>query len=265
MIPPPHRRMLLLAFGLLLAACTRTSANSPISPTPTAVTSTAVTTAEARNSPAPVASAVATRSSTRSATPTGAATATRMAATAPGTPATLRGTATRSPVTTPTGPGRPLTPPPTVGAAAWERLRRPLQLPALAAGTSCPQTEGRVVEPAYSPALGDGPVYAVGLGTAGVLRLGRQEGDWYGQKVNFLVAPAYRGPVLIRGRQLDGPNEARFDEGAAPSAELQLLPVAGAADWRGYPSTVWFRAPGCYAWQLDGEDFSEVIVFQVVQ
>ena len=114
--------------------------------------------------------------------------------------------------------------------------------------------------------MGDSPVYAVGLGTEGVLRYsGVQEGGWFYQKVLFLVAPEYSGPVLIRGRQLDGPNEARFDQGPAPPAELPLLPVAGAADWRGNPSIVRFRAPGCYAWQFDGEGFSTVVAFQVVQ
>lgn len=261
MTAPPYRRMLLLLFSLLLAACTRPGGDIP-APPPTVVVSTAVATAEARSSSPTATNTVASIASTRGATPTGVP----IAPITPGTPST-RGTATRSPVTSPSGPGRPLTPPPLIGAEVWERLRRPLQVPTIAAGAPCPQDEGRVVTPAYGPALGDGPAYAVGLDTAGVLRYsGRQEGGWYYQKALFLVGPAYRGPLLIRGRQLDGPDEARFDEGAAPPAELRLLPAAGsAADWRGYPSIVRFRAPGCYAWQLDGEDFSEVVIFQVVQ
>lgn len=263
MISPLRRRMLLLALGLLLASCTRPGGDTLVSPMPTVAASTAA--AEARTSPPTATKIVAARSSTRSATTISEATATRTAAViSPGTP---RGTTTGSAVMPPIGPSRPLTPPPTVGAEVWGRLRRPLQIPMIATGAACSLTEGRNVAPAYGPALGDGPVYAVGLGTAGVLRYStRQEGGWYYQKVLFVVAPAYRGPVLIRGRQLDGPNEARFDEGAVPPAELQLAPAAGeSTNWRNYPSFVRFHVPGCYAWQFDGEGFSTVVIFQVVQ
>lgn len=258
------RRMLLVICVLLLVACTRPGGDSPILPMTAVVATVAVATAEARSSPSAAATATVTIPGTRSATPTQAT----AASTAMSPTSTIsRGTATRSTTSPPTGSGRSLTPQPTVAAEVWDRLRRPLQVPTLEAGGACPKAVGRSAAPAYGPALGDGPVYAVGLGTAGVLRYsGVQEGGWFYQKVLFAVAPAYRGPVLIRGRQLDGPNEVRFNQGDDPPAELQLAPARpGNTDWLDNPTSVRFRAPGCYAWQFDGEDFSEVVIFQAVQ
>ena len=57
--------------------------------------------------------------------------------------------------------------------------------------------------------LGRGPAYPIGLNVAdGTLALATADNfesrDWMGQKVLWFVHPRYRGPVLIRGRQLDG-------------------------------------------------------------
>jgi hypothetical protein len=38
----------------------------------------------------------------------------------------------------------------------------------------------------------------------------------------------------------------------------------GAGGWREAPSGLWVRAPGCYAWQVDGLTFSETIVVRAV-
>lgn len=135
------------------------------------------------------------------------------------------------------------------------------------------------MHPAFGPAHGDGPVYAVGPGTEGVLRYAAAQGGgpWFVQKVLFVVRPEYRGPVLIRGRQLDGPHEVRSEEGIGPAAELLLPEVNGprgdgppppgganASGWDNSPRFVRVRAPGCYAWQADGLDFSAAIVFEAV-
>lgn len=263
MTPSPRRRILLIAIGVLLEACTSPGGSDAVSPTSTVVTTVADTTAAARDSPSVIWNPPATIPGSRGRAPTTPATAVSTAAVAA---TTSRGPATRSPAPLPSGTGRPLTPLPTVETAVWQRLRRPLKFPAIGADVACPKAEGRNVASTYGPALGNGPVYAVGLGTAAVLRnSARQEGGWSYQKVLFTVAPEYSGPVLIRGHQLDGPYDVRFDEGAAPPPELQLPPaVAGVATWRNYPSSVRFRAPGCYAWQIDGVDFSEIVIFQVV-
>lgn len=149
---------------------------------------------------------------------------------------------------------------------------RPLRLPVLAPGQPCPIRAGAQVLPAFGLALGDGPVYSLGLGADAVLeyvRIGVFAGSpWGGQKVLWVGAPAYRGPVLIRGRQLDGSGELRFGDGIEPPTQL-AFPAgdrgtaysADAPDWRNWPSYTRVRAPGCYAYQVDGADFTEVISF----
>src|SRR5579859_1171726 len=152
------------------------------------------------------------------------------------------------------------------GSDPWAGLRgRPLHVPGLLPGAPCPVTPGQVVTPGFGPALGAGPVYAVGLGTAGVRDVDDSifPAPWGGQKVLWIADPGDPGPVLIRGHQLDGPNEVRFGGGAAPAAELQLQAGApgGAPAWSNWPSYTRVRGPGCYAYQVDGPGFSEVIPF----
>jgi hypothetical protein len=99
-------------------------------------------------------------------------------------------------------------------------------------------------------------------------RSGREEGGWYYAKVLWAATPDYAGPILVRGRQLDGPHEVRFERGADPPAELRLADggiTVGAPGLRNWPSYTRVRAPGCYAYQVDGQDFSEVMVFQAVK
>src|SRR5437660_1526072 len=77
-----------------------------------------------------------------------------------------------------------------------------------------------------------------------------------------LIAP-------VRGRQLDGPNGLRFGGGNVPATEL-LFHAPGEA--RPDPPNGWtyeidntrVRAPGCYAYQIDGETFSDVVIFRAV-
>ncbi|HEU4784207.1 MAG TPA: hypothetical protein VFS83_12775, partial [Ktedonobacterales bacterium] len=119
-------------------------------------------------------------------------------------------------------------------------------------------------------ALGNGPVYPVGLGAEGVLEYAPpqnfESGDWGGQKVLWVVSPAYHGLVLIRGGRLDGAGEVRFERGADPPAVLEFDALGLDPDgWSGNPSYTRIRAPGCYAYQVDGDGFSEVIVFQAVR
>jgi len=154
----------------------------------------------------------------------------------------------------------------------WETLRgRPLDLPTLAPGEPCPTTVGRDVSN-FRAALGDGPIYPVGLSYDAVLQFGYTGeflgSEWGGTKVLWLSSASYEGPALIRGHQIDGPNELRFDRGSPPPTELQC-PLEGSATspdqepgWREVPSFTRVRAPGCYAYQVDGLDFTEVIVFR---
>jgi hypothetical protein len=86
---------------------------------------------------------------------------------------------------------------------------------------------------------------------------------WAGGAVIW-TAPGYSGPILIRGRELGGPHAVGFGEGHTPYDELQLMGPAMGAPGGQWPSFIRVRGPGCYAYQLDGENFSEVIVFRAV-
>lgn len=126
--------------------------------------------------------------------------------------------------------------------------------------------------------LGAGPVYPVN-GDAGVLTfhyptrsaesLFPSGSQWGGQKVLWIAGASYRGPVLIRGRQLDGPHAVGFGRARVPVDEMQLQ-AAGATSpgepegWREWPSYTRLRAGGCYAYQVDATSFSTVIVFRAI-
>jgi hypothetical protein len=75
----------------------------------------------------------------------------------------------------------------------------------------------------------------------------------------WVVDPVYRGPLLIRGRQLDGPNRLRFDKGVVPPREIR---IGASAPPRQRPSYTRVKARGCYAYQVDGVAFTRVIVFE---
>ena len=92
-----------------------------------------------------------------------------------------------------------------------------------------------------------------------------------GQKVLWFVSPTYRGPVLIRGRQLDGPYRVRFERGNVPPLELRIA-SSESVTWtgqptgaRGRPSYTRLRALGCYGYQVDGTDFSIVVTFRAAR
>jgi hypothetical protein len=97
--------------------------------------------------------------------------------------------------------------------------------------------------------VGDGPVYAGAFPPNAVVNYGTapvQAGGWRAFKVLWIVRPAYLGPVLIRSRQLDGPNRIRFTLGGQGSEKRISLwgTAARAAGWGAEPSTEWVRAPG---------------------
>jgi hypothetical protein len=153
-----------------------------------------------------------------------------------------------------------------------DHLARPLHLPNAGAGNRCPIEPGRTVDPAYGPAVGKGPVYAAALGTDSTLLFSPPERfeskRWGGNKVLWLIAPDYRGPVLIRGRRLDRSGRVRFDEGDVPPARIRLggdsISQGSDPRWRERPSYTRIEGLGCYAYQVDGRDFSYPIVFRAV-
>jgi hypothetical protein len=119
-------------------------------------------------------------------------------------------------------------------------------------------------EPPLQPLIaGGGPVGSV---RDGVIRFSRsyQGHGWYAVKTLWFARPSYQGPAFIRGLQLDGPHNIVFGE--APSLTNPVLPpgptVNGMNGWREWPGGTWLRAPGCYGWQIDGWNFSHVVVFK---
>jgi hypothetical protein len=158
----------------------------------------------------------------------------------------------------------------------WAALRRPLLLPRLEAGARCPVSgvdahiAWRGINIFGGQGIGRGPVYPALGASNGPLWATRDDqygGPWFGEKVFWYVLPSYRGPVLIRGRQIDGGGVVRFNAGRLPARELHV-PAEESVSWqgqpphsRGVPSGVRVRAPGCYAFQVDGTSFSRVVVF----
>jgi hypothetical protein len=173
------------------------------------------------------------------------------------------------------------------GAAAspadvWTKLRRPLRVPRLAPGARCPVS---ALEAGFNfrkygvaPGIGRGPAYPIFGLPDSVLQFvypppANSEfagSTWSGNKVLWFVAPSYRGPVLIRGRRLDAPGLVRFERGKLPPAELRIAPGFSLVGNPGvkyvgqryHPSYTRLRAPGCYAYQIDGTTFSHIVVFQ---
>lgn len=168
---------------------------------------------------------------------------------------------------------------PAAGPDAWASIRRPLHLPIYGpdAGRTCPGTPGRTVTPALGPAVGEEPAYAAGFGAGGSADItnAREDGGWFYVKTLWLASPAYNGPLLIRGAQLDGTNVLRFGDGPDPGYELRLPPggtaapanpagtPSAASGWSSWPSSTRVQEPGCYAFQVDGWSFSEIIVVPV--
>jgi hypothetical protein len=153
----------------------------------------------------------------------------------------------------------------------WRPLRRPLRVPSLAAGTACPASPARPNGDGTrfpSISFGPGPAYPTLGGSSGraSIRLTWSPTDppylgWAGTKVLWGV-PRYAGAVLIRGRQLDGPNEVGFDLGPQWTHRVHPEIRLVGPEYDLHPAATFVRAPGCYAYQVDTFRSSYLIVFQ---
>jgi hypothetical protein len=132
-------------------------------------------------------------------------------------------------------------------------LRRPLHLPH-PTGSGCP------VSATSTP-----------VSSSGGSRLTAQRfvgSHWLAAHVTWRAAAGYHGPILIRGRRLDGGGAVGFGEGHTPYDELQLMnsgrgEATTSGGGRAWLSLTRVQRPGCYAYQVDGMNFSRVIVFRV--
>lgn len=148
-------------------------------------------------------------------------------------------------------------------------LDRKLHLPVLRRGERCPASLGRRVDTADfgGVALGAGPVRVV-VGSEGDLRRGvavltaSSAPGWLALKTLWFSAPGYQGPFVIRAKRLDGVGQVGLGEGATV-APLVVPPGPTLNDGHGYrtaPGGLWVKSAGCYGWQVDGLNFSEVLV-----
>ncbi len=184
----------------------------------------------------------------------------------PATTATGAGTGDTTATSTSTGAPAPLTA--TKGYATYEAcrgtctgsvpasLRRPLKLPD-GDGGPCPITVGAA-----------GPVSPHEL-SGGVGFHSVPGSQWLGTQVTWLATGAYAGPILIRGAMLGGAGRVGFGTAVKPYDELQLLDAGRGAPRVAGNGRAWvtysrIRSGGCYAYQVDGTGFSEVIVFRAV-
>jgi hypothetical protein len=141
-----------------------------------------------------------------------------------------------------------------VSAAASSQTSQPLKLPNLQPGSRCPvsaqqdfATQPGNKLPGYG--YGPGPVFLSG------------QTQWFsGVYALILVSPAYSGKVVVRGHQLDGTNGMPF-RGQQGDGNVTLAP-GSPGQWRQSDAVV-SGAPGCYGLQVDGDNFSEIIVFSV--
>jgi hypothetical protein len=147
----------------------------------------------------------------------------------------------------------------------WDFLeRRPLTDLGVAPGDPCPVTTetGRV---GSLSGLGPGPAYPLGTHNVITMTMPPPETwgpEWSGIKRVWLLDTRYAARTLVRGRQLDGPNEVRFVRGPQWTAQKVLNPVRALQVEGPTPSFTRLRAPGCYAYQVDGRAFSYLVVFE---
>ncbi len=127
-------------------------------------------------------------------------------------------------------------------------LRRKLLLPAMD-GHTCPTGTAR------------GPI------TPNIATHARVSGflgsQWDGVPVTWAPAAGFTGPILIRGRQLNGPNAVGFGEGHKPYDELQIYAAAGHT--QAWPTFVRVRAPGCYGINIDTAHKTEAFIFEATK
>jgi len=138
--------------------------------------------------------------------------------------------------------------------AASSQTAQPLKLPSLQPGSVCPVSAQQdfATQPANKSlgyGFGPGPVFLSG------------QIQWFsGVYALFLVSPAYSGKVVVRGHQLDGTNGMPF-RGQQGDGNITIAP-GSPGQWRQKDAVV-AGAPGCYGLQVDGDNFSEIIVFSV--
>jgi len=150
-------------------------------------------------------------------------------------------------------------------------MRQPIVLAGEACPTSPVMTHSPVVQRGDEFGLGIAPIYPMIASSAGVampLRLDTvtmNSDGLYEIKIVWASSDDYEGPAVVRVGRLDGPGRARvliyYDTAAARGDAVVFRVPAWPTEW---PSGTQVSGPGCYAYQVDGVGFSELIFFRVV-
>ena len=157
---------------------------------------------------------------------------------------------------------------PLVDDATWAQLAaHPLRLPSLAAGAACPVTPAVPINSFVGALAGTGPIYVTGNR---IYYSHAPDGSIFA-KVAWISQPDYKGPALIRGARIDATEEVRFERGrGARQSDLHFeydtgVRSAGSEEgWRFLPSLVVISGSGCYAFQIDGLDWSTTVVMDAM-
>jgi hypothetical protein len=87
---------------------------------------------------------------------------------------------------------------------------------------------------------------------------------WSGLQTLWFAMPGYDGPFVVRAKSLSGTRPIEVQSGGAPGSGPLVVPAGPTLNTRdGYrtvPGATYVTSPGCYAWQVDGGNFSEIIV-----
>jgi hypothetical protein len=151
-------------------------------------------------------------------------------------------------------------------------IARPMRLPTVAPGAACPVSgvteRSPVAQPADARGLGKGPLYPITfyIGENATVRLGELgEEGLHEIKVVWATSAGYKGPVVVRVGRIDGDGRGNvrlfYDSASARGEAVVFPPSEFPTD---FPSSTNVSGPGCYAYQLDGADLQEIIVFRVV-
>jgi hypothetical protein len=158
--------------------------------------------------------------------------------------------------------------PPLVDEATWSKLAaHPLRLPSPTAGGPCPVTPTATPTSFLGPLAGAGPVYVTG----NRIYFSRAPDGHLFAKIAWISRPDYKGPALIRGARIDATEDIHFERGAGPrQSELRFeydtgVRAAGSDEgWRFLPSLVALSGTGCYAFQIDGLDWSTTVIMDAI-
>jgi hypothetical protein len=153
-------------------------------------------------------------------------------------------------------------------------LHRPLHFPTLGPGQSCPTAHGRpFTNSGFSGiALGDGPVKVI-IANQGDLANGQADlgststAGWLALQTLWFASPAYNGPFVVRAERIGAnspievqPGRTGLEPGSGPLVVPPGPTLNSFGGYRTEPGSTWVTSPGCYAWQVDGLTFSDIIV-----